>query len=70
MPGPRKLWRTEIVIWSEEKADKIPPGRLVQMCEAGQRAYMSRCHSELVTSPYVQDDGPPDDWEGHFSGGD
>ena len=62
MPGPRKLWRTEIVIWSSVNPCSIPPGRLVQMYENGQDAYMSKCHSEQVASPYIQEDGPPEEF--------
>lgn len=64
MAGPRKLWKTEIVIWTEVNPCAIPPGRLVQMFENSRDAYMGRCHSELISSPYVQDDGPPEDFFG------
>jgi len=56
--APRKLWKTTIVIWTEEDAQKISPGRLVLLAETGD-GYMSRCSSALIDNPYVQEDGPP-----------
>jgi hypothetical protein len=32
------------------------------MYENGQDAYMSKCHSEQVASPYIQEDGPPEEF--------
>lgn len=61
MAGPRKLWKTEIVIWSEFDPQKVPPGRLVSEAEEGV-AYMSKCHSEQLSNPYEQDDGPPEEF--------
>jgi len=61
MAGPRKLWKTTTVIWTEYDPTKVTPGRLVAEAETG-RAYMAVCHSELISSPYMQDDGPPEDF--------
>jgi len=61
--APRQLWKTEIVVWSEYDPQKVPPGRLVAEAEGG-TAYMTRCHSELISSPYMQDDGPPESFFG------
>ena len=61
MAGPRKLWKTTTIIWSEFDPTKVPPGRLVAEAEGG-TAYMTQCHSELISNPYVQDDGPPEDF--------
>lgn len=61
MAGPRQLWKTEIIIWSSFDPRKTPVARLAQMGEVGD-AYISKAHSELVSGPYEQDDGPPEDF--------
>jgi len=63
MAGPRQLWKTEIVIWTDYDPQKVPLSRLVAEGEGG-TAYISKGHSELVASPYQQDDGPPEDFFG------
>lgn len=61
MAGPRQLWRTDITIWTEWDPQKVPVSRLAQEGESGM-AYISKAHSELVASPYEQEDGPPEDF--------
>ncbi len=67
MNAPRKLWKTSIVVWSEYDPQKVPPGRLVVEAESGD-AYMAVCHSELISGPYEQDDGPPESFFGDEDG--
>jgi hypothetical protein len=57
----RKLWKTEIVVWTPWNPVKVPVSRIVAAGEGGD-GYIGRAHSELVSSPYQQEDGPPDDW--------
>jgi hypothetical protein len=59
--GPRQLWKTEITIWSQFDPRKVKASRLALVGEVGD-AYISKAHSELVSSPYEQDDGPPEDF--------
>jgi hypothetical protein len=59
--GPRKLWKTEIVIWSDFNPTKVPVARLAQEGESGS-AYIGKAHSELISSPYGMDDSPPEDF--------
>ena len=61
MAGPRRLWKTEIVIWSAYDPQKIEVSELARDGEQGD-AYITKAHSELISSPYVQDDGPPEDF--------
>jgi hypothetical protein len=61
MAGPRQLWKTEITIWTEWDPQKVPVSRLAAAGEGGD-GYISKAHSELVASPYEQDDAPPEDF--------
>lgn len=61
MAGPRQLWKTEIVVWTDYDPQKVRLERLVQEGVSG-TAYISKGHSELVANPYEQDDGPPEDF--------
>lgn len=63
MAAPRRLWKTEIVVWTDYDPTKVPLERLVQEGISGQ-GYISKGHSELVADPYAQDDGPPEDFFG------
>lgn len=58
--GPRKLWRTEIVIWTEFDPRKVEVSALAREGEVG-NGYIAKAHSELVSNPYAQEDGPPED---------
>jgi hypothetical protein len=59
--APRKLWKTEITIWTNYNPTKVPVSRLAQEGESG-AGYIARAHSELISSPCMQDDGPPEDF--------
>ena len=59
MAGPRKLWKTEITVWSEFDPQKIEASALVREAEQGD-AIITKCEAHHVASPYVQDDGPPE----------
>lgn len=61
MAGPRKLWRTEITIWTSWDPRKAEVSALARAGESGD-GYITKAHSELISSPYVQDDGPPEDF--------
>jgi hypothetical protein len=61
MPGPRKLWRTDIVIWSEWDPQKTPVSALAREGEGG-RAYISKAHSEHVPGPFNIEDGPSEEF--------
>lgn len=61
MAGLRKLWKTEIVIWSEFDPTKVPVARLAREGESGS-AYIGKAHSELISDPYGMDDSPPEDF--------
>ena len=61
MAGPRKLWKTEITIWTEWDPRKTEVSHLARAGESGD-GYITKAHSELISSPYVQDDGPPEDF--------
>jgi len=59
--GPRRLWKTTIVVWSEFDPQRVPEDRLVREAVDGQ-AIITKRESVLVSSPYSQDDGPPEDF--------
>jgi len=66
MAGPRKLWKTTVVIWSEFDPQTVEIDRLISEGIGGE-AYISKQHAELVSDPYSQEDGPPEDF---FDSGD
>lgn len=59
MAGPRKLWKTTIVVWSEFDPQKVETDRLIREATDGQ-AIITKQHAELVSDPYSQEDGPPE----------
>jgi hypothetical protein len=59
MAGPRKLWKTTIVVWSEWDPRNVETINLVREATNGD-AYISREEHELISNPYKQPDGPPD----------
>lgn len=61
MAGPRQLWKTEITVWTTWDPQKVPASKVAQAGESGD-GYMTKAHSELVANPYIQDDGPPEDF--------
>ena len=58
---PRQLWKTTIVVWTDEDPRRVSPSQLVRMFERGD-ADLGKCHSELVEEPYQQEDGPSEDF--------
>jgi hypothetical protein len=58
MAGPRQLWKTVIVIWSENKPPIIMPERIRD--EAG--TYVVARSTDLISDPYSQPDGPPEEF--------
>jgi len=61
MPSPRKLWKTEVVIWSEFDPQKTPVSALAREGESGS-AYIGKAHSELVSGWEEDPDAPPQDF--------
>jgi hypothetical protein len=61
MPGPRKLWKTTIVVWSEFNPNRVETVSLVREAVDGQ-AIITKQESELVSDPYSQEDGPPEEF--------
>lgn len=55
--APRQLWKTTIIIWSKWDPSTTPVSTLAKEGEDG-GAYISKAHSELVSNPYDQEDGP------------
>lgn len=58
MSGPRKLWKTTIVVWSEFDPQGISPVKLISHPDV----YWHGSDSELISGPYKQDDGPDEDF--------
>ena len=63
MPAPRKLWKTEIVIWSDWDPQRTPVSKLAQEGESGS-AYIGRAHSAHVAGWQGDEDAPPEDFFG------
>jgi hypothetical protein len=63
MPSPRKLWKTEIVIWSEWDPQKTEVSVLARAGESGS-AYIGKAHSELVAGWREDPDAPSEDFFG------
>jgi hypothetical protein len=61
MAGPRKLWRTTIVVWSAYDPQTLEIANLIHDAVDGQ-AIITKQDSELVSNPYMQEDGPPEDF--------
>lgn len=50
LQGPRRLYKTTIVIWSEDNPNEMELSTLAQEAESG-NAYCSRMRSTLVEEP-------------------
>jgi len=61
MAGPRKLWKTTIVVWSEFDPQKLEMVNLIREATDGQ-AIITKQDAELVSDPYSQEDGPPEEF--------
>jgi hypothetical protein len=55
--APRKLWKTEIVVWTEYQPKGMNPHHLMR--DAQMNGHVHVAGEELVSNPYEQDDGPP-----------